>query len=79
MKQPIIKVKDIVTGYHNDKNYAILWIKTDNGYSVGCLTNANEPKFDNINIGDYAMMQGKTHHLEKHNSLILSRGCEVTQ
>ena len=85
LRQPSIKVTGIVTGYYNNKsNYSVLWIRTNNGYQIGCLANANDPKFDNIFVGTYVMMGGKTHHVEKHknekyNTLLLARGCKVTR
>ena len=85
LKQPTIKVKGIVTNFHNNKNKnGVLWIKTSNGYSIGCVTDINETKFDNITIGDYVIMQGKIKDLlkfktEKYNSLMLAKGCEVIQ
>jgi len=87
LSKPLVKVKGKIIGFGNHKrsNYSILWIKTSNGYQVGCLGNYNDKKFDNGDnryIGNFVELIGSTHHIEKHegwkyNSLVLSRDCTI--
>ena len=78
-KRFVFKTK--ITGYHNDKkyNYAVVWFKKEGDVMVGCLSDADDTVFDNLNIGDEVLVKGKIHHIEiklgKH--ILLKRYCNI--
>ncbi len=85
-KKPLIQLKGDVTIYYNNKidNYSVIWMKTPDGYKVGCLGNYNDKKFSSFNVGDTVTMEGGYHHIEHHkgeekNRLVLSTDCRLTK